>query len=815
MFTALLGSIVPALVLPFAEEGYRLPPQEVVDIVDAPATPGVRISPDLQHMLLVERPALPSIADVARPWIGLAGRRIDPANNGPQSLYLNTGLVLRGLDGSNERRIELPTGARVGEPSWSHSSRAFAFPVVGDERIDLWVGDVASGTAREVVRGLNALAGGGFSWMPDGEHLLVHLVPAGRGEAPEEPRVPSGPAVMETSGVTSPVRTYQDLLKTPHDELLFDHYMTSQLAVVKADAGTPRLLGDPGLYMAAEPSPDAERLLVWRIRRPYSYLMPYWNFPQAVELWDMQGEWLRTLAEVPMAENIPIGGVRTGPRSHQWSGGGSGGGTAGAPRTVVWVEALDGGDPKREVEHRDRWMAAAEGAEPVELVRTEHRARGLSWMADPNRVLVSEYDRDRRWTRTRMHDLSDAAFEPIVMDDRSVRDRYGDPGRPSMEWTDGGQRVVRQRGDWIYRTGSGATPDGLRPFLDRQNLVTGETERLWQCPEGAYERVAALPPSTSEASVLVTMHETPEVPMNLMLHDLQSGERRQLTAFTDPTPQLRGIQKQLVTYERADGVKLSATLYLPADYEEGTRLPLVVWAYPIEFNDPSTAGQVSGTPYRFTRIGGSSHLFFLTQGYAVMDSATMPIVGDPETMNDTFIDQIVASAQAAIDKAVELGVADGTRVGVGGHSYGAFMTANLLAHCDLFDAGVARSGAYNRTLTPFGFQSERRTLWEAPDSYARISPFFHADKINEPMLMIHGRKDSNSGTYPIQSERMYHAIKGNGGKARLVMLPEESHGYRARESVLHALAEMIEWFDAYVKAADRSATPVEAGADVR
>jgi dipeptidyl aminopeptidase/acylaminoacyl peptidase len=283
------------------------------------------------------------------------------------------------------------------------------------------------------------------------------------------------------------------------------------------------------------------------------------------------------------------------------------------------------------------------------------------------------------------------------------------------------------------------------------------------------------------------------------LRDLAAKTDVALTDFKDPTPQIRGIKKQIVKYQRKDGVPLSATLYLPENYVEGTRLPLLVWAYPLEFNDASTAGQVSANPSEFTRISGLSHLTLLTQGYAIMDDATMPVIGDPETMNDTFIEQIVDAAQAAIDKAVEMGVADGSRVGVGGHSYGAFMTANLLAHSNLFRAGIARSGAYNRTLTPFGFQSERRPLWEAKDVYANVSPFMYADKIKTPILFVHGENDNNPGTFPIQSQRMFQAVKGNGGTTRLVMLPYESHGYRARQSVLHTQFEMIQWLNRFVR----------------
>jgi dipeptidyl aminopeptidase/acylaminoacyl peptidase len=402
----------------------------------------------------------------------------------------------------------------------------------------------------------------------------------------------------------------------------------------------------------------------------------------------------------------------------------------------------------------------------------------------------------------------------LLVEDRSVRDRYGDPGRLVTVLDARGQRIVRQDGNWVYRTGPGDSPAGARPFLHRHDLEKNEVQRVWRAAPGSYESVdRVIAADATGALEFVSVYESPTEPPNWRLRRLPANEVVTLTEFTDPTPQLRGIQKQLLTYEREDGVQLSATLYLPAGHEPGKRLPLVVWAYPLEYNDPATAGQVSGSPFRFTRIRGASQLFFLTQGYAVMDDATMPIVGDPATMNDTFVEQIVASARAAIAKAAALGVADPERVGVGGHSYGAFMTANLLAHSELFAAGIARSGAYNRTLTPFGFQSERRTLWEAPEVYTAISPFLHAESIDEPLLLIHGEQDSNSGTFPIQSERMFQALKGLGGTCRYVVLPGEGHGYVARESVLHTLAEMIEWFDRHVKGKEPGAGPVEAGAE--
>lgn len=787
---------------------WKVPPPEVVEIVDAPASPAVLPSPDGQRLAIVERPELPPLVDVARPWVGLAGLRIDPETNARARASHSTGLAVRGLDGGAARRVALGEGARLGDVRWSHTSRALAFTLTRDDGVDLYVvdcdGEGETLEPRRVAQGLNGVFGDGFDWMPDGAHLLVRLVDGERGERPVPPRVPAGPAVQETSGSNTPVRTYQDLLAGPFDEDLFAWLGATRLVLVDVRDGAQVELGARGLVVSADTSPDGRHVLVETLERPFSYLQPWWAFPTRVELWRAEGGLEAEIARRPMQENVPIGGVPTGPRSHAWQ--------QSAPATLVWLEALDGGDPKAEAEWRDRWMAleAPFEGEPRTLLRTEERARGLSWLRDGRHVLAGDYDRDRRWTRTGLYDL-EAPEEPLRwLDDRSVNDRYGDPGGIETELDERGARLVRQDGPWIYRAGAGDAPGGARPFLDRQRLDDGTTERLWRCAPGSYETLRAVQASASEQKPrILTEYETPDEAPNWRLRDLERDTIQALTDFPDPTPQLRGITKELVTYERADGVALSATLYLPADHEPGTRLPLVVWAYPLEYNDPATAGQVRGSPHRFTRIGGYSHLLFLTQGYAVMDNATMPIVGDAETMNDTFVEQIVASAEAAIAKAVDLGVADGTRVGVGGHSYGAFMTANLLAHCDLFKAGVARSGAYNRTLTPFGFQSERRTLWEAPETYAAVSPFFHANAIDEPLLMIHGEKDSNSGTFPMQSERLFAAIKGNGGTARLVMLPFEDHGYRARESVLHTLAETIEWFDQHVKGA--AVTPVEAG----
>ncbi len=776
-----------------AQEAYRKPPADVVNILEAPSLPGVSLSPDRATMILMERETLPPIADMAAPMLRLAGYRVNPDTNAPHGPRSVVGLTLKRVTDGRETKVTLPNDANISGVRWSPDSTRFAFTLTKDNGVEVWVCDASSGKARALTGPiLNALGADTVQWMPDAKTLLCQFVPSNRAAAPAAPRVPTGPVVQETSGKVAPVRTYQDLLSNPHDEALFDHYFRSQLAFLDADTGKRTDLGAPAVYSAVDPSPSGEYLLVERIETPYSYIIPAYLFGTTTEVWTNSGKPVATVWKHGLLEEIPIEGVPTGRRAIQWS--------STEPARLFWAEALDGGDPKTKAPHRDKLMTLASPftGEPTEVLKTEHRYSGLTWIDADDLAIVTEYDRDKRWVRSWMvHPV--AGGEPRLVWDRSVRDRYKDPGRPLMTPNKFGRYVVRVENGSAFLSGAGASPEGDHPFLDRFNLETFATERLWRCEGETYEAVIdVLDPAGPR---FITSFETRNDPPNYYMRDLAKNSRDQITNFPDPAPQLRGITKELVKYKRDDGVDLSATLYLPAGYDK-TRdgpLPLVVWAYPMEYNDPSTAGQISGSPHRFTRIGGISHLFFLTQGYAILDDAAMPVVGDPETMNDTFVQQIVGAAKAAIDKAAEMGVGDPERVGVGGHSYGAFMTANLLAHCDLFRAGVARSGAYNRTLTPFGFQSERRTFWEAPQIYMNLSPFTHANKINEPLLLIHGEVDNNSGTFPIQSERLYAAVKGHGGTARLVMLPHESHGYRAKESVMHTLAEMIDWFDLHVK----------------
>lgn len=789
--------VVSLFVSTFAQ--YQKPPNNVQDILNAPSIPNTIISPSKDVVLMTETLRYPPISEFAQPMLRIGGLRINPNTNGSHRPFYAVKLTLKNIADGKETPINLPPNANILSPAWSADGKYVAVGNQTPAGIELWVLEVATAKLTKLKDVQVNTAMGGFEWMPDQKSLLVNLVSKNRGTAPQYQNLtPSSPSIQETSGRGGAVATVQDLLKSPNDEKLFEYYCTSQLAIVDLK-GNIKNVGQPAIFDDAMVSPDGNYILTNRIQKPFSYLYAFNRFPHEVEIWDKNGKVVNKFASIPLQDNLPNGGVTTSRRSFGWIP------TEGA--TLVWAEALDGGNPRNKVTPRDKVLklAAPFDGNPSEIVKTEQRFGGRQF-GENGLMFVTEINRDTNRRKMWMLDYRNSSITPKVVVDLNLNDRYNDIGNFVTKRLSNGYSVVMRDGDDVFTSGNGATPEGDRPFLRRFSLkdLKVSTE-IFRSKSNEYETFAGF--ADDKGFDFFTRKESQTMPPNLILNKpcppnvkcVQAMSSAAVTNFADPTPQLRGIKKQLVKYKRADGVDLSFTLYLPPGYKEGTRLPTVVWAYPLEFTDASTAGQVSGSTNRFTQIGGMSHLFFLLQGYAVLDDATMPIVGNPETVNETFVQQTVASAQAAIDKAVELGVTDRDRVGVGGHSYGAFMTANLLAHSDLFRAGIARSGAYNRTLTPFGFQSERRTFWEAPDMYMKVSPFVFAHKINEPILMTHGEADNNQGTYPIQSERLFAAIQGNGGTARLVMLPLESHGYAARESIEHTLYEMINWFDKHVK----------------
>lgn len=800
MFALSVIAVLSSFFALSAQTPYKLPPPNIASVVDSPVFPGVLPSPTGEMLLLIENKANPSIGLLAEPIVKLAGERINTATNALQRRVEISGFTLQSINGKNSVKITVPANSRLGNPVWSPDGSKIAFTRDAAGGMELWVADAKTGKASQIqdVKPVD-IFDEPLVWI-NNKSLLVKAIPPKRGAAPVISPVPQGPVVEESIGKLAQVRTYQDLLKNPDDEQLFEYYSTLQLTSVEIATGKTSLLGEPGLIPSAEFSPNEQYLLVTKLKKPFSYRVTWQEFAKTIEIWDKTGKLVKTLADLPVEDQTPRQGVPMGARSVTWQ--------ALQPATLLWVEALDGGDPMKKVDFRDRLqtLSAPFTAEPKTLFNIKHRFSGFGWTATPNLIVYSEYDRDRRWRTTYLKDLAKADSAKVLFD-LSALDSYNNPGTPVYELRPNGERVFAQDGDWMYLAGAGATPQGDRPFLDKFNLKTREKQRLFRATENRYETFVGFVGKSKNR--IITRAESKIDYPNFFAVDIATKQeeksengikRESITSFSDPAPSLASLKKELIKYKRADGVPLSGTLYLPPNYKPGERLPLIIWAYPLEYNDAATAGQVRSQPNRYTQRSRSySTIYLALQGYAVLQDATMPVVGSPETANDTFIEQISAAAKAAIDHLDSLGIADRKRVGVAGHSYGAFMTANLLAHTDLFAAGMACSGAYNRSLTPFGFQGERRSYWEARDIYTKLSPFTWANNIKKPLLLVHGADDDNPGTFPIQSQRLYQAVSGNGGIVRLVMLPYEPHGYTARESVQHVMAELLEWADKHIK----------------
>jgi len=776
---------------------YRQPSAAMRAVLDAPALPQHSLSPDQTLLALITLRRHRPLADLARPVTRLAGEQLDANARGRALINPIESLLLKPVAGGAERAVVLPAGGGFHTLRWSPDGRHLLLQRRTEQGTELWVTAVDKPRLRKLegLR-LNQVLEREITWVGAAE-FIVPTVPDTLVAAPRQ-GVPSGPTVQESMGRNSPERTLQNLLQNPQDDALFAHLATSQLRRVNLATGASRAIGEAGLFSSLQAVGDGAVLLVEQLLRPFSYQVEWGDFATRVALLDSgSGRVLHDLGVVKLKQGVPVEGVVTGPRRY-WA-------SPLADAAVYWVEALDDGDPRKSATHRDRLMRLLPPytSAPAEAHRTTHRLVNLGFVDLSQRALITDYDRDRVWVTTDLVAL-DGSAPAQRWQDRSWRDRYRDPGTPmTRTLAANGRSVARIDAGGLLLAGAGAGPAGERPFLDRYEIATRSTTRLFQASDSHHERALAwlanLPQGAAQAQgpALLTSRETFAEPPNLVLRSGPGlAQMQALTRSPDPTPSLRGIQRERVRFKRADGVDLSFWLYLPPGHKgknAGDARPTFVWAYPQEFTDAGTASQVSGSSSRFNSFGGTNPLMLLLDGYVVLMDATMPVVGDPKTVNDSFIEQIGANAKAIVEQAVALGVTQRDKVVVGGHSYGAFMTANLLAHTDVFKAGIARSGAYNRTLTPFGFQAERRTLWEAPGSYLKLSPFLVADKLKQPILLIHGEADDNPGTFPLQSQRMYQALAGTGGSVRYVALPHEGHGYTARESQGHVLWEMSEW----------------------
>lgn len=794
----LLLSILPSIAQD--DVSYKTPPKDMMDMLLAKGAPGVSIDDKGEWMLLTESNSYPSVEELARPELKIAGLRINPANFAPSRQNFVNNLYLKNISSGKEMKISgLPNPLAASNISWSPDDKKIAFTHTTASRIDLYVIDVATQKATKINKtALNVITGGAI-WF-DNNTLLYRTALKPATAAPPKPAMPKGPTVQENYGKASPRPTYQDLIKSPYDEELFAFYASTQL--VKNSNGTETKIGQPAIYGSISVSPDKKYLLIRKIKKPFSYTVPANGFPAEMLITDINGKLVKQLADLPSSETAPGGNdnVQLAPRAFDWRDD--------EAATVVWCMPLDSGLIKKQVEYRDAVYAlsAPFTGEAIQLFKTKMRYRGTTW-GNADLAIVSEGLTGKQTTQIDRFNSVTGDLEKLIT--RNTTNAYANPGQPLTAPNQYGKNVlltIDNGNKIIFNNTTGSSPKGDLPFLMSFDVHKKKADTLWRSPEGYFEYVVKLLDAGKLS--LVTRKESEKDMPNYWLKNLRLRiADRQLTAFTNPYPQMEGVSKEKIKYKRADGVDLTGDLYLPKGYnkERDGKLPVLIWAYPAEYNSADDAAQIRGSEHKFTLIGGASPVMYVTQGYAVLNNAEMPIVatGKDKKPNDNFIEQLTMNAEAAVNALDSLGIGDRNRMAVSGHSYGAFMTAHLLAHTKLFKAGIARSGAYNRSLTPFGFQNEDRTYWQDPDLYNKMSPFSYADKIKTPIMLVHGDMDNNTGTFPIQSERMYNAIKGHGGTVKYLSLPYESHGYAGRENLLHLLSEQLSWLDKYVKNADR------------
>lgn len=778
---------------------YQKPPTEILELVDVPQAPGVIMDVKKENMILIYRNSYKSIEELSKEELRLGGLRIDPKTNiSSRATYYND-VKLRRLKGKSSDVIEvkgLPENPRLTNFRWSPDQSKMALTNTTSEGVEAWVLDIKSATATKLTEAkLNANVGDVINWFEDGKSLLVKMVSSERQSLIDTDKaVPTGPTVSVNNGKKAQNRTYQDLLKNKNDEHNFEQLALSELYKVSLDGKKEKWLAS-GMYTSIEFSPDGSYVMVKTIEKPFSYLVTYNRFPSKTSVYSKEAKEIQTLLEVGLIEDLPQGfmACRTGKRNFNWR--------SDKPSSLVYTVALDGGDPETEVEYRDEvfQLDAPFKGEGRSLIKTINRAYNIDW-ANDNLAIANDYWWNTRNVKAYVFNPSDASQKPVVLWDRNYQDRYSDPGSFVTEKNAYGSYVLSVENNNVFLIGDGFTEKGQFPFVDQLNLLSKKYTRLYQSKyTDKIEDIRDFDPKKKE--LLVRIESATEYP-NYFSRNLKAGKLSQITSFKNPFKSIQNVHKEVINYKRDDGLNLSGTLYLPVGYdkEKKEKMPMIIWAYPAEFKDKSSAGQSTKNPNEFTYPYYGSMVYWVTRGYVVLDDASFPIVGEgDEEPNDSFRKQLVANAKAAIDAVDELGYIDRERVACAGHSYGAFMVANLLSHSDLFAAGIARSGAYNRTLTPFGFQNEERNYWEAPEIYNSMSPFMNAEKMNQPLLLIHGQADNNSGTYPMQSERYFNALKGLGATVRLVMLPKESHGYRSLESILHVLWEQDQWLETHVK----------------
>ena len=783
----------------FAQEntGYQVPPKVIADLLLAAPTPTISINSSAKYMLVMERNSYPTVEELGQPELKIAGLRINPINASlTRQTYINR-LVLKPIGSDKTIAIKgLPTNLSALNPSWNPSENKIAFFNVLPNKVDVYVIDITTLSCNKINKGsANLVLGNTLIWADDATVMYKTNVNDPVNVA-KKPITPKGPTIQENLGKVAPSVTYQDLIKSPFDEYLFDYFTTVQL--VKNKNGVETKIGKPSILSSVSISPDKQYLLSRTLNKPFSYLVPAYGFASTVSVMDTKGNLVYTLANLPSTESTPSGydNVQNVARGYDWKND--------APATLIYALPLDSGLIKKKVPFHDAVyaMEAPFKGAAKELFKTESRFGRITWGNDKF-ALVSEQLRSKQQYKVSIYNANNASLTKLY--EGNSTDLYNNPGTPVTQKNKYGEEVIALLNDGqtiLFNNTIGASTKGDLPYLAKFNLETKTKEIIWRCAEDCFEYVADVL-DVNNLKVITRRETEKEVPNYFIKSGVGLNTSLSLTHFTNPYAGLEGVTKEKIKYKRKDGIDLTGDLYLPKGYDkvkEGP-LPTLIWAYPREFTNAADASQIRGNQHKFTMLSWGSPIFYVTQGYAILDNAEMPIVAtSPDKKpNDDFVNQLSLNAAAAIDKLVEMGVGDRNRMAAGGHSYGAFMTTNLLAHTSLFKTGIARSGAYNRTLTPFGFQNEERTFWQAPQLYLAMSPFAFADKIKAPLLMTHGEADDNTGTFPINSERLYAAIKGHGGTVRFVYLPYEAHGYKGKENVLHLLYEQGRWLDKYLK----------------
>ncbi len=778
---------------------YQKPPKEILDLVDVPRAPSVLLDEHKENMILLYRNSYKSIEELSKEELRLGGLRIDPKTNiGSRVTYFNN-IKIKHLDKKGARILQvkgLPKNPKLTNFRWSPDQSKIALTNTTTNGVEVWVLDIGSASVSKITpANVNANVGDVINWFEDGRSLLVKVVPENRKSLINtKTATPTGPTISVNDGKKAQNRTYQDLLKNKNDEHNFEQLARSELYKVSLNGSKEKWLNND-IYTTITFSPDGNYVLVVTVEKPFSYLVPYRRFPSKTTIYTKEGKKIETVLRVPLIEDLPKGfmAVRTGKRNFRWR--------SDKPATLIYAMALDGGDPENKVAYRDEvfQLEAPFNTNGKSILKTINRFSGISW-GNNNVAIAYDYWWNTRNTKSYIFNPSDVSKKPILLSDRNYQDRYSDPGSFVTERNAMGSRVLTIMNNQAFLIGDGYTKKGQFPFVDRVHLKTQKKNRIYQSEyTDKVEDIRNYDPKKNELLVRI---ESPTAYPNYYFKNAKNGKLSQVTHFENPFKSIQDVHKEVINYKREDGLDLSGTLYLPIGYDRNKKekVPMILWAYPTEFKNKSSAGQSTKNPNAFTYPYYGSMIYWVTRGYAVLDDASFPIVGEgDEEPNDSFRKQLVANAKAAIDAVDNMGYIDRNKVAVGGHSYGAFMVANLLSHSNLFAAGIARSGAYNRTLTPFGFQSEQRNYWEAPEVYNTMSPFMHAEKMNQPLLLVHGEADNNSGTYPMQSERYFNALKGLGATVRLVMLPKESHGYRSKESILHLLWEQDQWLEKHVK----------------